>query len=374
MSKKKSRSLNIARKRAKRNQDQKSRRKQMAVKKQQWLQSDKSDEERFQEKILQTRLLLDEPELDSVTFDPDLMRQNMLDLLESSISSQAEEDKVDSNSESVLDLDEEAHETIGERFRQEVLPYLMTPEFIRRISHALKACETRLGRIGQRDKAEAALVARSLFELARPEELAFHPLVLKIGAQTLEQILIQPEFMSEDRDAVQNALSDVLSFSDDREEIEPEHEDVVAEFSESEADQTDEEDTESETQEIAKELHISLEETSSEESSEGAVAQADETVAQPVVPTQLPARALYKNFNGLETRMAIETWAGYQIVKNTDEQVEFVHPSLEHYITITSDRLLLQCTSDTHLDAAMTAVKERCGDALFYLARFVDES
>ena len=49
-------------------------------------------------------------------FDPDLMRQNMLDLLESSISSQAEEDKVDSNSESVLDLDEEAHETIGERF------------------------------------------------------------------------------------------------------------------------------------------------------------------------------------------------------------------------------------------------------------------
>ena len=72
--------------------------------------------------------------------------------------------------------------------------------------------------------------------------------------------------------------------------------------------------------------------------------------------------------------MAIETWAGYQIVKNTDEQVEFVHPSLEHYITITSDRLLLRCTSDTHLDAAMTAVKERCGDALFYLARFVDES
>ena len=373
MSKKKNRSINLARKREKRNQNQKSRRKQMAVKKQRWLQSEKSGEERFQKKIMQTSLLLDEPELDSITFDPDLMRQSMLDLLESSIASDYDADDVDGDSESTSLFDVDAHETIGERFRQEVLPYLMTPEFIRQISHALKACETRLGRIGQREKAEAAFVARSLFEYAHPSEIAFHPLLLKIGARTLEEILGQSEFMSEERDAVQDVILDVLSFSEDSDEIEPEQEEEVAQLSEPEGDQTDEEDTESETREILEENRISLVEPL-EELSEDAATPTDETVAPPALPRRLPARALYQNLNGFETRVAIETWAGHQIVKDTDEQVEFVHPSLEHYITITSDRLMLQCTSDMHLGTAMAAVKERCGDALFYLARTVDES
>lgn len=381
MSKKKNRSLNVARKRTKRNRNQKSRRKQMAVKKQRWSQNEKSGQERFQEKIWQTPLLLDEPELASITFDPDLMRQGMLDLLESGIDSEDDEDEVDSDGELVSVLDEEAYETIGEKFRLEVLPYLMTPEFVRQISHALKACETRLNLIGQHDKAESAFIAKSLFEIIPPEELAFHPLLLKIGARTLEEILEGPEFMTEERDAVQGVISDVLSFSEVVDELRPEHQKEIAEFGEPEAAQTDgekdtesdEEDAESEPKEILEEHHIRLE-VPPEEASEDVATLVDETEAPPAIPTELSAKALYKNFNGLETRKAIETWDGYQIVKDTVEQVELVHPVLEHYITITSDRLVLQCTSEEQLETAMEALTERCGDALFYLARTLDES
>ena len=346
MAKKKNRSLNIARKRAKRKQDQKFRRKQIAIKKQQMLQSGKSDEERLQERILQSRLLLYEPEFKSMTFDMDLMRQSIVKLLESNLPSLTDETETDDEIESVLKSPERERETLGEKFRQEVLPNLITPDFTHRMLQALKACETRFKRIGQREKGEVALVARSLFELADAETLSFHPLVLKVGSRTLEQLLGQPQFMREERDVVENVLSDVLDFNAEAEK---------------------------ETLEIGtgdlEETSIELGESEPEQIEESVPTQPTPTVS----PEKLPAKALYKNFNGLETRKAVEMWDSYQIVRNTEEQVEFAHPKLQRYITLTADRLLLQCPSSTQLGVAMTEVEERCGDALFYLARTINE-
>jgi hypothetical protein len=427
MAKKKNRSLNIERKRTKRKRNQKSRRKQLAVKKQRLLQNEKSDEERLQERIIQSRLLLDEPEFDSITFDLDLMRYHLLSLLESSLSSLKGGEDVESESDTQSKPLMEDSETIGERFRQEVLPRLITPDFLRKTSHAFKACETRLGRIGQREKAEVALVARSLFELAEPETLAFHPLILKVGARTLEQMLGQPEFMSDERRAVEDVLSDVLNFHiSDREAEEIQLEDESAnEVDAMSLEVSDEPEAEppviaEESSELEAELSVIVEEPSepevkptvhaeepsepevkptirveepsepeveptvhaeepskpeieppviAEESSEPKLESTPVESVPAISPTELPAKALYKNFNGLETRKAIEAWNGYRITKDMDGQVEFAHPNLQHYITLTEERLLLQCASDVQLLDAMEEVEKRCGQALFYLAR-----
>ena len=179
--KRKNRHLNIARKREKRRQNQKFKRKQLAFQRQRALQTVKSDEELLQDKIADSKLLLAEPEFENITFDPDLLQQKTTEALESDLfASEGEEGK-------------EGAEHISEVFRFEVLPHLITVEFSNTMSYALKACETRFKRMGYREKAEVALVAKSLFEYADPETLAFHPLIFGICARTLEGILADPE-------------------------------------------------------------------------------------------------------------------------------------------------------------------------------------
>ncbi len=372
MAKKKNRQLNIAHKRAKRQREQKSRHKQLTVRKQRLLQNTKSDEERLQDKIVKSRLLIDEPEFEDVTFDPDLLRQHVLQLLESQLSSlkagdanavgiahllhlgqdAASDSRADEASEiELIPEDEEEHEAMGEKFRCDVLPLLITPDFLRTMTHALRACETRLKLMGYRDKAEVAFVARSLFEIADPDTLIFHPLILKICARTLERVLTQPQFMREERDAVQNVLSDVLRLSQTKESVD-------------EQDSMDEESVEGPEESHQEELDEPEEELT------------DEVAPMLDVPTvsleDLPAKALYKNFSLLETRHAIEVGNGYRIVKDTEQQVEFVHTEHQRYITLTADRLLLQCPSKAQLEVAMKEVEEWCGQSVFYLAKTVD--
>ena len=203
--KKKNRRLNIARKRAKRQQNQKFKRKQLAFQKQRALQTAKSEEELLQDKIANSKLLLDEPEFQNITFDRDLLRQKTMEALESDLLTLEGEEGEESTPER-----EEGPEHISEMFRFEVLPHLITVEFINTVSYALRACETRLKRMGYQEKAEVALVARSLFEYADSETLAFHPLVFNICARTLEGILADPQPVP---DTVTGVLSNVLKVS-----------------------------------------------------------------------------------------------------------------------------------------------------------------
>ena len=96
--------------------------------------------------------------------------------------------------------------------------------------------------------------------------------------------------------------------------------------------------------------------------------------APEVVLETLRAKALYKNADGLEIRKAIEIGDGYRIVQEVDSQVELAHTDGQRYITLTTDRLLLQCASKELLDVAMKEVEALCDDALFYLARTFDDA
>ena len=97
-------------------------------------------------------------------------------------------------------------------------------------------------------------------------------------------------------------------------------------------------------------------------------------VVPEVVPETLRAKALYKNADGLEIRKAVEIGDGYRIVQEVDSQVELAHTDGQRYITLTMDRLLLQCASKELLDVAMKEVEALCDDALFYLARTFDDA
>ena len=347
MAKKKNRRLNIARKRAKRQQNQKTKRKQLAIQKQRALQTAKSDEELLQDKIVNSKLLLDEPEFENIAFERDLLQQKTMEALESDLfSSEGEE------GEASTPEDEEESERINEVFRSEVLRHLITVEFINTMSYALRACETRLKRMGYREKAETALVARSLFEYADPETLAFHPLIFGICARTLEEILANSESMS---NTVIDVFSDVLGANQStKPKAQPET------VGDSDA---------KEVLDSASELVIV---------SEPSEKRATETEITPPAPEilseTLKAKALYRNADGLKTRNAIEFGNGYRVVRGSDSQVEFTHTDGQRYITLTANRLLLQCSSRELLDVAMAEVETLCEDALFYLARTVDDT
>lgn len=342
MAKKKNRSANIARKRAKRKQEQKSRRKYLAIQKQRRVHGEKSDEERLHEMILQSRMLVDEPELHAITFDTELMKECVSEVLELESPNVEEATNIDRSGDDTLDEIEDEEEMTREQFRQEVLPQFLTPEFLRNITHALTTCETRLNRTGQQRRAEVALAARSIFELAEPQVLVFHPLVLGVTVRTLEYLLNQPEQLPEggQRDFVEKMISDIHNIGAFE---------GSTEFQNIEADATNIDDSD-----VAVDPDDEIEE---------------EVFLTDISSEELPARALYQNSDTLRTRQVIEAWDGYRLVNDTAEQIEFLQPDLKRYITLTSDRLLLQCTSMITLEAAMAEVEKQCEPELIYLAK-----
>lgn len=345
--KKKNRRLNIARKRAKRQQNQKFKRKQLAIQKQRALQAAKSDEELLQHKIANSKLLLGEPEFENIAFDQDLLQQKTTEAFEAG----AFTSEVERNEEATPE-GEEGPESISDIFRFEVLRHLITVEFINTTSYALKACETRLKRMGNREKAEIAFVARSLFEYADSETLAFHPLIFSICVRTLKQILAAPQ---PEPNAITGVLSDVFEESQSAE-------------AEDQPETPEDSDEDEEIVNLADEPVLIL------EPEEDRTANPETAPPVPeILPETLKAKALYKNADGLDIRNAIEFGNGYRVVQDTDAQVEFAHTGGQRYITLSADRLLLQCPSIELLDVAMGEVEALCDDALFYLARTVDD-
>ena len=217
MAKKKGRrSANVARKREKRKRDQKFRQKQIAVEKQRRLRYEKSEEEHLHACIAESRKLLLEPELEGVLFDPELMYTWVMELLNDyEVDGQdtlADESVKEGNQISAIHaLDEtaathapqpstEAAEQACESFRLEILPHLVTPEFMRQLGQALTACETRLKSIGNHKLADVAHVTHSLFEAAPPEILAFHPMIQTIGIETLRVLVEEQDVIIEWRE------------------------------------------------------------------------------------------------------------------------------------------------------------------------------
>ena len=102
-----------------------------------------------------------------------------------------------------------------------------------------------------------------------------------------------------------------------------------------------------------------------------------------VSPDELPARALYKNFNGLGIKENFEGrtdnaslqagLSNYTLVNESEEQVEFVDVENERYITVTEERLQLHARSDAELTIAMAEVEAQCTSAVLYLAKTIEE-
>ena len=423
MAKKKGRrSAKVARKREKRNRDRKSRQKQIAIEKQRRLPHEKSEKERLHACISQSRELLDEPELENVHFDFELMYTWVTELLEDYYEMDGEEAPADSDadaeaeapltlaesdeSSSLYPLGEamqeratqneqneqmEKAERAGEHFRTEVLPHLVTPEFMQRLIQALTACETRLRLIGNREMAEVALVARSLFEVAPTDMLVFHPLIQTIGIQTLRVIVEEPNVVLEEREDVKEMLSDVLAYETEADPY-PQS-DPLSIFSDGASDGAEEETPREDDEELPV-VSDEGDEVSAEAAEESEsppdvlepqslslpvsdeVEEAEEPVQEePPLPTftpdELAARALYKNFNGMATREIFEAGTAYVLAEETAEQVEFIDVTRERYITLTEERLQLHARSEAALTDAMEEIQELCEEALMYLAKAI---
>ncbi|CAI8011552.1 hypothetical protein GBAR_LOCUS7442 [Geodia barretti] len=400
MAKKKGRrSINVARKREKRNRDRKFRQKQLAVEKQRRLPYEKSEEEHLHACISQSRKLLNEPELEGVLFDFELMYTRVTEVLDNyqadktnALTAEFEEDLIhltnvteEATSEEELNPLPEA-ERACEHFRLEVLPHLVTPDFMQQLVQALTACEKRLKLIGNRELAEVAFVTRSLFEAAPSEILAFHPMIQTIGIETLRILVEEPDMIIDRREEVKEILSDVLEYK----ESEAYQSQPISVFSDTAKNQEHhkEKDTESNLTEPAS-PHFDTVNTAITDPAplsdpvDLSGTPTSEIAIPPVSPDELPARALYKNFNGLAIKESFEErtddpslqegLANYALVNESEEQVEFVDVENERYITVTEERLQLHARSEAELTIAMAEIEAQCTSAVMYLAKTIEE-
>ena len=425
MAKKKGRrSTNVARKREKRNRDRKSRQKQLALEKQRRLLYAKSEEEHLHACIAESQKLLDEPELEGVLFDPQLMQQRVVEVLNDLVPNNPDapidkaEDLFVSEVDAFYPTNASADEVVTDEtqltraskaeqacdhFRLEVLPHLFTPDFMERLIQALTACETRLTLTGNRELAEVAFVTRSLFEAAPSEILAFHPMIQTIGIETLRVLVEEMDVMIDGGEEVKGILSDVLA----QEDSEPYLSQPASVFSNAGLDKDSKKsedagpdsvksvshDTESEAAE-----EVDVEDTLpalKEAEMPGSAASVNPSEPEPVAlqetappeptlsPDELPARALYKNFNGLAIKENFEEstdetplqegLVNYALVNENEEQIEFADVENERYITVTEERLQLHARSEAELAIAMEQVEAHCTSSVMYLAKTIEE-
>ncbi len=341
MAKKKGRSANVARKREKRNRDRKSKHKQLAIEKQRRLPYGKMDEERLHTCLMKSRDLLEEPELESLHFDLDLMFDEVVQFLRDNEIRHPSQDS----------------DEICENFRTEVLPRLITPKFTRTLFSALTACENRLRRIGDRDFAEVAFVTQALFEVAPPEIFVEHPLIQDIVMQTMSLLVKQPPSLGEENSVVSSILSDVL----ENENATYQQEETLPHiFSEAIANESTITNVESQRIDVSDTLPVPT-------VSEPAVSQATPS------PDSLPAKALYKNFDGLAIKEVLKEWQGPTLEKETATQLDYFNEEQELYITVTESRVQLHVHSEAKLTVAMEELETHCQSALMYLAKTYEE-
>ena len=411
MAKKKGRrSINVARKREKRNRERKFRQKQLALEKQRRLPYEKSEEEHLQACISQSRKLLNEPELEGILFDFELMYTRVTEVLDNYQSNAtdvdvfAEEDLADltlvteavAASEEPLTPLSEAEQAC-EHFRVEVLPHLVTPDFMQQLIQALTACEKRLKLSGNRELAEVAFVTRSLFEAAPSEILTFHPLIQTIGIETLRILVEEPDMIIDRHEEVKEILSNVLEYEDsETHESQP-----IPVFSDTGQHSERHKASASKvtlpepTSPRSDPISIKISDAgnvspSPEEPSAPLLAPANRSdtraaaiVAPAVSPDELPARALYKNFNGLGIKKSFEARTGdmslqgglanYALLNESEELVEFVDVENERYIKVTEERLELHARSGAELIIAMAEVEAECESGVMYLAKTIEE-
>lgn len=365
MAKKKSRSANVARKREKRNRDRKSRSKQLAAEKQRKQSYGKMNEERLRTCLIKSRALINEPEFEEVHFDIDMMYEELFTLLrdngetESPASDLIVEPKiigVDTEKSDFVDIEEPEFNVLCEKFRTDVLRRLINPKFMRVLQSALSACEKRFKQIGDRERAEVAHVSHSLFEVVPQHILVEHPLIIDIGLKTMQYLVDEPPSMKENESRVRDIVSSMLE-TESAEYQEGELSTIISDaivheppFSEVPA-QPERDDTI-----LATENNQSVSEQDSLPS-----------------PDTLPAKALYKNFDGMAIKNVLKEWQNDSLENESDTQLDLFYEDKELYITVTENRIQLHAQTAAKLDVAMEQLEEYCQTGIMYLAKTIEE-
>lgn len=365
MAKKKSRSANVARKREKRNRDRKSRSKQLAAEKQKKQSYGKMDEERLHTCLVKSRDLLNEPELEQVHFDIDLMYEELFTFLRDHSETETPISQIEvgpkiigvESEQSYLFGNETAEfEELCDKFRTVVLRRLVTPKFMRSLQSALSACERRFRQNGDRDQAEVAHVSYTLFEVMPPHILIEHPLIVDIGLKTMQFLVDDPPSITRDDTHVREIVSSML----------------VTETAEYE---------EGEFSNIFSDA-IVQEPTFSDfplpSVSDSVISNTEKNIPTPELyslpsPDTLPAKAIYKNFDGMAIKDVLKEWQNDSLENESETQLDLFNEDKELFITITEDRIQLHAQSSAELDLAMEQLEEYCQSGIMYLAKTIEE-
>ena len=360
MAKKKSRSINVARKREKRNRNRKTKSKKIAAEKHHKLTLERMDEERLHSYLLKSYDLLDEPEIQEVYFDLELVETELLDYIKNTID-------LDSNLEEDLqlvltDFYQDPHrrnyeqedsvlvfEDSFDMFETEVLSRLITIPFRKQLLSTLNSCENRLKKNGNQDRAEVVSVTRSLFEIVPADVMAAHPIIHHIGIQSI-LLLIKQKSNSEELSAVSNYLPEAQKIEYNEFQ---QNESLPSLFSDAISRKSNDID------ENQQELIVIPHSTQEQE--------------RQLYPETLPAKALYKNFDGLHIRNCLIDFKGHSLEKETETQLVFINRDNELYITVTENRLQLHAENEEKLNTAMENLEAHCQSNLMFLAKTFDE-
>lgn len=365
MAKKKSRSANVARKREKRNRDRKSRSKQLAAEKQRKQSYGKIDEERLRTCLIKSRDLINEPEFEEVHFDIDLMYEELFTLLRNHHETEIFEPEINTppkiigvETEIPNSVNDEIPEYVElcEKFRTHVIRRLVTPKFMRNLQSALSLCEKRFKQIGDRDRAEVAHVSHTLFEAMPQHILVEHPLIIDLGLKTMQFLVDELPYMQEDESRVRDIMSGML-------------ETETAEYQEGELSIII-----SDT--IVQEPPFSEVTTPSEPDDSILTYENNRPVPEPdslPSPDTLPAKALYKNFDGMAIKNVLKEWHNDSIESESETQFDLFYEDKELYITITENRIQLHAQSAEKLDVAMDQLEDYCKSGIMYLAKTIEE-
>lgn len=369
MAKKKSRSANVARKREKRKRRQKSKQRQLASEKQRKIQHSKLDEEGLFDLLMCSRDLILEPEFEDIYFDLDLtqtLTTNFFFVKENKGSLKTKDleyvefedldgeyDYIDG--ENLLNVFEDSEE-FSDRFIEEVINKLITPEIIYALRNALSSCEKRFRRIGDRYKADAAFVSSSFFDAVPEDKYAQHPIFEGIMMKSLSITIGIPMGIDMlDLETIEN-FSDIIptqtsDYSD--EDFSSDYIQVIDDDMQSVDDVVD-------TGMIFGAMQTLFDSN-----------QDMDAFTPPI--DEYPAKALYKNCIGIELPELLQQW---QESINSNGDSSIVNEPLQEldvYFTVSEDRLNIYAQSADELALVMENIEEHCESSIIFLAKTIDE-
>ena len=343
MSKKKDRSINVTKKRTKRKQTQRKRRKIIAMEKNRTKGFTKFDEKILGEKIIKSSILADEPEFSDLRFEHEEALVYSRDLLEKYNAEYQDE----SNECTEIDMD-----MFYDEYRTEVIQKLLTEDFIHLFIRALKACATRLRRIGNYEEEELANITLTIMELADEFPLSLHPLIITIYERTMKEAVINRITRTSSGEDVQELLERLRKL---REESDIDDGRLVIE-------------------EIKEIFEKALEEKQSPPP------ESTQEFMQAIPKHEFSAKTLYKTLNFEEVKRILSSQSYFQNIKTNENELNLVRLDFHGngneaiwFITLKPERLLVECKSSDYLKTAMEGIENLCGEHLMYLAKAVSD-